>query len=489
MTFSLFLLSGLANAGQIHEGTADMSHAPTGFQAWSMENVSMTVDGGSYDAATGAYTLGAEGTYKGAVDDGQGKVTAHVGGKTWPVGEPPGIKVVHGDLDVKEGRPVNCLMTTSYLEGGTLDLALPTPTICSSDFQTHKRFKVAMAPGSLEGKGVDLVFKVSPSEGSVDYQVFQKINNYTDSRLEGFEVQLGVGLGADFQRASVAGLSEALALSIPAEMYDPEDIATFSHGLFGPADKHFPEDGFFGAERAGFFTELAPFTGQTGIGDLLASTTTLGSNYAQVPPETGPAEQFGPWLPSTWIPLGYFFDDDGNPETDASLMAFWGESSAGSGEFTWMQGNAQGFAPVPEADLALWEADPAYSTDFIEDLLNLSLNYVLTVGTVDASWPTWQAESETATFTLRFVPIADSSTLGAPTYMGNIPGEPHDTGDTGDTGETGPVDSSTDDSQVDDTGTDPDPSSCGCSSQSQPVSGWAAMGLMLLGLATLRRRK
>jgi hypothetical protein len=56
--------------------------------------------------------------------------------------------------------------------------------------------------------------------------------------------------------------------------------------------------------------------------------------------------------------MGVFFDDDGDPQTDGSIVAFWGETAADSGVFTWMQGNAQGFAPVADSDMELWERTP-----------------------------------------------------------------------------------------------------------------------------------
>jgi hypothetical protein len=267
-------LAGPAVAGRIISMPADMPHAPEGFGAWNLDNISVEVPDGSFDSATGAYTVGKAGLYYSDVSDGSGTVTGTVVGKSWPVGEPPGIKVVNDDLDVNNGKPTSCLLTTSYLEGGYLDVATPLPTICSSGFQSHKRFKVNMGPNSIGG-AVDLVFNVEPDEGSRDYQVFQKINNYTDHRLEGFTLQVGFGIGDSFQAAGDAVLTREgdapLSLSTPAEIFDADQLATFSHGLFGPADEHFPEDGFF--------------------------------------------------------------DDDGDPTTDPTLLAFWGETTAESGEY------------------------------------------------------------------------------------------------------------------------------------------------------------
>lgn len=424
--------------GIVTSTTANMPHNPQGFGAWNLDNVTVTVNGGgSFNETDGSYTVG-DGTFDSFVDDlGPAPVLQRgvVHGKDWPVGEPSGIKVINDDLAVKQGKPTNCLMTTSYLElpdeldSGFLDTANPVQTRCSSGFQTHKRFKVNMEANSLDtaptGGGVDLVFNVEPDATAPtrDYQIFQKINNYTGQRLEGFTVELGVGVGSGFQTASAAGLTTKLWLSIPSSIWDPEDVAPFAHGLFGPADKHFPEDGFFDDIRAGFDTVITEYdpVNNPGIGDEFHSTNTRGSNYAQVPPIVGPVEQFGPWIHSGQLPQGIFFDDDADPTTDAQLMAFWGETAAASGVFAWMQGDANGFAVIPQATIDTWAADPLYFVGPIEDLLNLGLNYMVTIGTVDATWPTWDAGTSTATFTLRMTPIEDTSGIGDPTYLANPP--------------------------------------------------------------------
>jgi uncharacterized protein (TIGR03382 family) len=420
LAVSLFGASNTSQAGRVVSMTADMPHAPSGFGAWNLDNVTINVPGGSFNPETGAYEMGPGGTYSGIVTDGQGTETAFIGGKSWPIGEPSGIKVVNDDPGVPPNRPPNCLATTSYLEEGFLDAETPVQTMCSSGFQTHKRFKVNMTPGSLDA-GVDLVFNIEPDGTTRDYRVLQKINNYTDARLEGFVVQVGVGVGADFVPAGDAGLSAALWVSTPSEIWSDQQIATFSHGLFGEADDHFPEDGFFDNIRAGFTTEIVEYTMGSGLGDTFRSTGTLGSNYAQVPPDVGPPDQFGPWLPSIWEPYGYFFDDDGDPETDAQLMAFWGETAEGSGEYAWMSGDADDFAVVDAKLIEMWNSDPAYEVGPIEDLLNVGLNYLVTVGTVDATWPTWDADTSRATFTLRIQPVEDTSGLGQPGYVDNPP--------------------------------------------------------------------
>ena len=131
--------------------------------------------------------------------------------KDWPIGEPPGIKIVNDDTGkIPDGRPTNCIMATSYLDGAFLDSTDPQQVLCSGPFQSHKRFKVAMLPTTVADgagfeEGIDLVFDVEAEAGSRDYQVFQKINNWTDGRLDGFTIEVGTGIGTDFVPASDAG--------------------------------------------------------------------------------------------------------------------------------------------------------------------------------------------------------------------------------------------------------------------------------------------
>src|SRR5690606_7249886 len=121
--------------------------------------------------------------------------------------------------------PVNCLINTAY-EGelvsetgldAYLDIAASEPVICSSGFQSHKRFKVAMLSPAADGVGkdaIDLVFNVDGDTALNPYQVFSKTNNYTDKRLAGFKIQVGRGTGSGFQTASDLGIADQLYLSL-----------------------------------------------------------------------------------------------------------------------------------------------------------------------------------------------------------------------------------------------------------------------------------
>jgi hypothetical protein len=205
-------------------------------------------------------------------------------------------------------------------------------------------------------------------------------------------------------------------------LWSADELATFSHGLFGPMDNHFPTDGFFDAVRAGFQIDQYPVL--PGFADTLTATTTLeglnGSHYADVPAGAGAAaNQFGPWLPNIWLPKGIFFDDDGDPATDDQLVAWYGYNPATSG-YEWMYGGngvvGTSFGTVDPLDLAAWSASPVHYVGVIDDLVNIGLNYLVTIGDIT----TFPATANN-TFTIRITPTKDTSGTGAPGYVANLP--------------------------------------------------------------------
>lgn len=413
----------------------------TGHGGWNLDNVNVRIirsDGssdpdGSFGSDDGSYVMGTDGLYASDIYnttyiDGAAFETlmATVVAKDWPVGEPPGIKIVNDDRNVKAPRPENCIISTSYLDPDFLDTSTPVQVNCSSPFQSHKRFKVILLPALVDSIGeesVDLVFNVIDEPGSRDYQVFQKINNWTDVRLQGFTLQAGFGVGSGFLDTSASGRAFAdLSISVPGEVWGAEQLATFSHGLFGAADRHFPEGGFFDQQRAGFHIDQYPVASATL--DTLTASVTLASKYADIPPGAGTAaNQFGAWLPNSWLPTGIFFDDDGNPDTDAVLQAWYGFNPAIS-EFSWMYGSNRSpdgtddFMTVSDEVIRVWARDPLFFEDRIEDLVNLNLNYFVSVGDV-THFPDWDGIS--ATFTLRITPKKDTSGTAAPVYAGKTP--------------------------------------------------------------------
>lgn len=422
-------IAGLALSAQAGKITSVPTlNGTPGFGGWNLANVEVVLNGtpgaigstGSwFDPATGAYNFAADSdfSYESRVFDNSSTLMGIVLAKDWPIGEPSGVKIVNDDPNVKNGKPANCIMSTSYLKGNYLDSTDPKQVICSSPFQTHKRYKVAMLPSTVDGAGsesVDMVFNVEPELGTRDYQVFQKINNWTDGRLQGFKVEVGFGVGEAFVSAADAGVDLInLNIAVPSDLWSTTQLATFSAGLFGPEDKHTGEVGFFDAnKRAGFLIDEY-VVGAQPLTDTLTATTPLESNYPDVPAGAGiAANQFGPWLPNNMLPHGIFFDDDGNPDTDAALVAWYGYNPATSG-LGWMRGALDSFAAIPAADIQAMGANLTYTSAPIDDLVNIGLNYLVRVGDV-STFPS-------NTFTIRVTPTRDTSGTGVPAYVGQTP--------------------------------------------------------------------
>lgn len=404
---------------------ADAKDSTACIGAWDLGNVvvdifnlSTGVVFGTMDPTSGVYppmVVGDSFVSK-IYDDSQTDITAKLSGKVWPVGEPTGIRAVNGDTS----DPANCLINTAYILGSYISDTTPQQVTCSSGFQTHKRFKIAMQPPTVDSstytaaKPIDLVFNVSNTNTAViPYQVFSKINNYTGVRLEGYKIQVGTGTGAGFVAATNGPASGQLYISLgqneatsggSADLFDMTNgLANFSHGLFGPIDApHFPDAGFFSNLRAYY-----PVTPSCDIGTCPAVATGVLKGYDTLTANGGLTANythlFGKWLPSKWQPEGIFWDDDKDPTTDAKLVAWWNgsewqmpERDPVTGKQTYDANGYAVFVPVPASQLAAWASDKYYAEAGIEDVLNLGLNYILHVGDVT---PT------SSTVTVRITPI------------------------------------------------------------------------------------
>ncbi|HEY9191184.1 MAG TPA: choice-of-anchor F family protein [Sulfurovum sp.] len=442
------LLASNAYAGKIIGADADAPYVETtpptqhGFGGWNFDNVDVRMINAETGELSGEEFYEVDGTYTPltygdsfasdiTVSETNTTIMGTLNGKDWPVGEPAGIKIINGDTGVNNGKPENCIMTTSYLsaedtgtgESGYLDttaIAGPVPTICSSGFQTHKRFKVRMLPDTVAdvntsvggyGKPIDLVFNLDPDSNSSmqRYQVFSKINNYTDVRLMGYKIEV-----LDHNKQPNAQLKLSLGIGENDEKLDEnnnstdiwgvDDMANFSHGLWGPYEEHKGvvrfEDGFFDKIRAYLPVSL------NNTNDITETThgAIQGGNYDAL---------FGHWLPSKWQPYGIFFDNDGDPTTDAELVAYWGttpdEANDVNATPAWHKGMADNFALVSTAEIDAWMANDLYSVGFIEDTLNLGLNYIVEVGDNTA-------DQIGATFTIRITPYV-SNDQTPPSYI------------------------------------------------------------------------
>ncbi|WP_321392982.1 choice-of-anchor F family protein [Emcibacter sp.] len=294
---------------------------------------------------------------------------------TPPESTGPGITVINDEPFPGSGNAIpDCIIAT----GGE----------CQGPFQSGKRFKLQIT----DSGAIDLVFNVSEDDEVNSYRVYEKIINATGGRLDGFDIELGFGLGDGFVQ-STAGDGLGFDLSEGSK-------ANFPFGLFGDAstNQNHDLDGFFDTTaRAGFLTNLSE--------DSLSSDGLFGIYE----------EMFGPWIALSMIPEGYFWDHDGDPETDAILMAWLNAD----GEWE-MRREEDGSEPSPIAPTIVTEQDlidAGYLLGEIEDLANLNVDYYVSIGDI-SSWLTYEQGQAspfgTASFTLRLIAneVAEPAALG-----------------------------------------------------------------------------
>jgi hypothetical protein len=331
----------------------------------------------------------------------------------------PGMKVVNDD-DV-DGS--NCVMTAGFSPvDGTIKQ-------CSDPFQTSKRFKET---ATVASSSIDLVFDANTSLDTNNYRILHKyINVIAGTRIGSFTVQLGFGTGDNFVPSiALDGLGFANRAgavydpSIPTASDPASDIdlaAVFPFGLFGDADTNpnHDTDGYFDPTNRARFNLSA-------VEDTITSVGTPTANYYDL---------FNNWLAKDQVPYGYFFDDDGDPLTDATLIANWNgtlwETYTSASPQLPNTPDAPAGTPVPvdPADLDFFFTNPDtgdgvtpfYFIDFIDDLSNVNLNYYVTVGSDITGWPTYVATSATARFTLR---LTNTAAPEAPLpWFDNLPPE------------------------------------------------------------------
>lgn len=394
----------------------------------------------------------------------------------------PGI-IVYNNVPTYAAQQIiaDCVMAPriptlwSDLDGDGIN---ETDKQCNDGFQSHKRYKMS----ATDIGPIDMVFTVKNVENEnliVDrdgnpvatdqditrniYRMIGKLNNHTAGRLGGFRVELGYGIGGDFIKSTAGdGLSISLheeeAVPGTASVLGDNDMAEFPGGLFyGPADsKH--DWGFFSSTRAYFAVNTAAI--DPAADEDSFQSTALSSNYSDL---------FGEWLPIDWVPTGWFYDHDGNPATDAEVVA-WNDGvqwltytvDAGTGDRTtetvdattiatweatlptvydedgaWVEGDSLTSGTLyatwnPETglydlaaggtmtndDMATLIADGTDALDLerragyqqgpIEDLANLNLNYYIEIAD-PTTWPGYNVADQTATFTLRITPLAAAS--------------------------------------------------------------------------------
>jgi hypothetical protein len=315
-------------------------------------------------------------------------------------GTQPGIQVRTNEL-VEDWVLRNCIMASG------------TGKECGDPQSSSKRFKLRVT-GS-ETAPVDLVFNVAGNQpftyeegvnpdlitGRI-YRVLMKWANFTNARAQGFKVQLGFGTGTEFTPVAENGNDgiqweldgEVTRASLgkfgggdPISVWKPEEFATFSPSMY--------EAGAFfdNVNVAGLFPPQVAnpqliYSGENPSAWALGAIT---ENYF---------DQWGYMLSEALLPTGIYKDDDGDPATEGSLIAFWDGTN-------WRYG-APGFTVVPETDLAVWAAaplsetevlpGPRYEAAVIDDLAGLNVDvYIRLAETFNAT--------ANPTITMRLIPV------------------------------------------------------------------------------------
>jgi MYXO-CTERM domain-containing protein len=202
----------------------------------------------------------------------------------------PGIAV----YNEANGDYAGCIMAKTDFPPGLSGPTLTAPN-CVAASDSGKRFKLK----GTSTQPIDVVFTVTDDATTAQlYRVIGKLSNLTGARMGGFQVELGFGIGDAFTPSTAA---DGLALT-----EDGGPLARFPGGLFGGS----PAEGlpFFSGEAA-LFEKNESVSNE----DLL-QTFRMPASYKAI---------FGNWLPLNEVPNSWLFDDDGNPDTDDILLAWF----------------------------------------------------------------------------------------------------------------------------------------------------------------------
>ncbi|NOR55672.1 MAG: choice-of-anchor F family protein [Sulfurovum sp.] len=360
---------------------------------------------GTFDPITGEYPQMALGdSYESSVfgsgDDKSDPATrlGYVVQKVWPISEPTGIKVVNNDTATSSGKPQNCIMGSSYQRyqnmdddtsgSGFLDTTHvdgPKPVICSSDAGTSKRIQlilnqnvVANANAGEYGQYVDLVFNIDSPDGLNRYQVFQKVSNFTGKRLDGFTLEVLNSAGIPDANLTLSlGIGEeedSLGDLTGGDLFAAEEMAFYPPGLWGDGSKKHLPIGWFDSAPSGYYVSL-----NEANNTMTSADVQFGGNYVPL---------FGNWQPDKWVAWGMHIVID--PLEEPELIAYWGNHPDRPDEApAWYYGMDHNltdgvdtnFTTPSQAEIDKWEANPEkYVIDDIEDLPNISLNYIVNVG-------------------------------------------------------------------------------------------------------------
>lgn len=351
-------------------------------------------------------------------------------------GRAPGIQAVTDDLDFPTN---NCIMASGERESADFPGTI-IPKLCSDPESSSKRYFLEIVEADTP---VDLVFGVGLKDirykGVKDpetdggaalaefrqefgigriYRVIQKVINNTDERWVAINVEVGHGIGNDFQRFNFAedGVAFELRPNVPREFFDgntgapdirvwnPNRYSTFAPKAFDDGSRDRFDPGFFDAAAAGLFPPRltagggkSPFisSGQDFRADGAYGAITL-NHFSMADAQaagTGvDAGVFGYLLPELWAPTTISRYDEGNSEGESDAFEAWWDGSY------WRYGLAgdelgiNSFGIVDQNRLTQWAAnllgiDPSqgespvrYASILADDMSTQNMDFFIYIG-------------------------------------------------------------------------------------------------------------
>lgn len=316
-------------------------------------------------------------------------------------GRAPGIQVVTDDLDFPTN---NCIMASGERESQDFSGTI-VPKTCSDPASSSKRYFLEIVDADTP---VDLVFDVGMKDirykGVKDpeddggealdafreefgigriYRVIQKVINNSDERWVAINVELGHGIGADFQRFDFAqdGVAFELRDFVPREFFEgetgapdievwnPDRYATFSPKAFDTGERDRFDPGFFDKNAAGIFPlqstaggEKSPFiySGEDFRSDDGAYGAITLNHFSMVDAQAAGTSVdpgvFGYLLSDSLAPTTISRYNDGNLEGESDAFEAWWDG------MNWrygLAGDAAGLNPfgvVAPDQLTQWAA-------------------------------------------------------------------------------------------------------------------------------------
>ncbi|WP_417248962.1 choice-of-anchor F family protein [Celeribacter sp.] len=268
----------------------------------------------------------------------------------------------------------NCLMANNpALEG------------CDAERGSGKRVKTRLTGAD----GMDISLSTQSTGDITEYYVYGKTSNLTGARMVGYTLELGTGTGDDFTAfdASDPAYQALFDLQFDGGKFNLPD------GLFGNGGNE-GDTGFFDGGDKAVMNTVQFEDALIKLGEMTGNAT-----YDQL---------FGNgFLDDSQVPDGFFFDMSSfDEEADEPKLVAWHNVSTGA----WVYGTlglagdeldeklqnladtlgvdlgSLDYIPgddVPEEIVALMESNDLLSVDIIEDLRNMNLNFMISLGDVD----------------------------------------------------------------------------------------------------------